>query len=232
MTTIYQITDPHVPLQGNDVQAAFLKLMHYVKENPADLLIMTGDLPGIDGSIEVYEWIKRKIPSTQKYFIIPGNHDDAAKLFRVFGSTVCGNSDFLFTEKLDEVDLVFTNTGSTRFPESHLNYLQQESIREGSILFTHFPTKKISDGFMDMTYPLGNVSEADKRIRESNINHVFCGHFHTEFYIEDGYHLHVTPSPAFSIALNETEIVFTKKCIPLRKIKVDGKLTSTEVIYL
>lgn len=232
MTTIYQITDPHVPLQGTDVQAAFLKLMQYVRENPVDLLIMTGDMPGIDGSAKVYEWIKSKVPETQKYYIVPGNHDDPSNLFAVFGEDVCGNAKFLFTEHLDEIDLVFTNTGSTRFPASHLNYLQQASIRKDSILFTHFPTKKISDGFMDRTYPLGNINEADKAIRESNIKHVFCGHFHTEFHIEDGYHLHVTPSPAFSIALDESEIVFTNRCIPLRKIQIEGRITTTEILYL
>jgi len=232
VTTIYQITDPHVPLQGNDVQSAFLKLMHFIRENPADLLVMTGDMPGIDGSAEVYEWIKNKVPETQKYYVIPGNHDDADNLFAVFGEAICGNAEFLFTDPLDEIDLVFTNTGSTRFPVAHLNYLRQASIREDSILFTHFPTKKISDGFMDRTYPLGNIAEADKAIRESNIKHVFCGHFHTEFHMEDGYHLHVTPSPAFSIALEEPDIVFTDKCIPLRKIHIDGIICTTEVVYL
>ena len=88
MTVIYQITDPHIPLDDDDpVQKNYLRLMQYVTENPADLLVITGDLPAVgqDGSARVYQWIKSKIPSGQKTYVIPGNHDDSATMYAEFG---------------------------------------------------------------------------------------------------------------------------------------------------
>jgi hypothetical protein len=42
--------------------------------------------------------------------------------------------------------------------------------------------------------------------------------------------LHVTPSAAFSVGLNETEINVSYGGIPLREIIVDGTSVSTQVI--
>ena len=233
MTTIYQITDTHVGLEDDNVaRLNFLVLMEYVSEHPADLLLITGDLPNKDGSTEIYSWMKSKLPATQRTHVIPGNHDIEGNLFQVFGEEICGNEDFLFTIELESIDLLFTNTGSTSFPDAQLAYLQRPEIREHSVLFTHFPTKKISDGFMDRNYPLQNIEATDKAIRASNIDHVFCGHFHTEFSIKDGYNLNVTPSPAFEVELHEVAAKITSPRIPVREINIEGTTTTSSVIYL
>ncbi|MFP6806521.1 MAG: metallophosphoesterase [Pseudomonadales bacterium] len=233
MTTIYQITDTHVGLEDDNVaRKNFLVLMDYVSQNPVDFLLITGDLPNVDGSTEIYAWMKSKIPAAQKTYVIPGNHDYSDNLFQVFGEEICGNKDFVFTIQLESIDLVFTNTGSTNFPESQLAYLQRPEVREHSVLFTHFPTKKISDGFMDRNYPLQNIDATDKAIRASNIDHVFCGHFHTEFMVEDGYKLNVTPSPAFEVELHAIKAKITSPRIPIREINIQGTTTTSSVIYL
>lgn len=233
MTVIYQITDPHIPLDDDDpVQKNYLRLMQYVTENPADLLVITGDLPAVgqDGSARVYQWIKSKIPSGQKTYVIPGNHDDSATMYAEFGEEFCGNADFCFSLPLDEIDLVFSNTGSGKFPREQLNYLQQS--RENSILFTHYPTRKISDGYMDITYPLGNIPETHSAISSSPIGYVFCGHFHTHYSILDGYELNVTPSPAFDMDLNKKKPTVSPPRIPVCRIEISGSDVSSKVIYL
>ena len=233
MTVIYQITDTHIPLEADHVaQKNFLTLMRFVHHKPADLLVISGDLPGVDGSLEIYQWIKDQIPANQTTYVIPGNHDDADNMYQVFGAEMCGNREFLFTLKLDEIDVVFTNTGSTVFPKDHLAYIQDPSIRTESILFTHFPTKKLSDGYMDTHYPLGNITEADLAISSSHIRHVFCGHFHTEHRVRDAYELNVIPSPAFTVELNSAEIKIGKPRIPLCIIEVTGKQVQSSVLYL
>ncbi len=233
MTVIYQITDTHVPLEAeNPVKTNFLILMDYVRQNPADLLVITGDLPGEDGNKQVYQWMKAQLPQDQKTYVIPGNHDDDANLYAIFGKDICVNTSFFHTLALDEIDLVFTNTGSGRFPPDQLKYLENESIRDKSVVFTHYPTKKISNGFMDTNYPLQDICEADAVLRRSNIAHVFCGHFHTEHETLGGYELHVTPSPAFEVALNEVELNRSRGRIPLRRIEIEGTSTRSEVIYL
>jgi 3',5'-cyclic AMP phosphodiesterase CpdA len=233
MTTIYQITDTHVMLESDSVaKRNFTTLMTYIAEHPADLLLITGDLPGVDGAADVYEWMKAQLPVGQKTHVIPGNHDDDANLYSVFGEQICGNEEFLFIIELEEIDLILSNTGSGMFPDEQLAFLKQPKIRKDSILFTHYPTKKISTGFMDINYPLGNIKKTDMAIRQSNIDHVFCGHFHTDYTIVDGYALNVTPSPAFCVDLDEKEPKITPPRIPLRKIEITGTQTTSSVIYL
>ncbi|HIG44158.1 MAG TPA: hypothetical protein EYQ14_27025 [Gammaproteobacteria bacterium] len=233
MTTIYQITDTHVSLVSrNLVLENFLVLMDYIAQHPADLLVISGDLPGEDGNPEVYAWMKSQLPAGQKTHVIPGNHDNAANLYSVFGAEICGNKDFLFTVELEAIDLIFTNTGSGSFPAEHLDYIQRDHIRDNSVLFTHYPTKTLSAGFMDSNYSLSNIKEADDAIRQSRINTVFCGHFHTEHTVKDGYELNITPSPAFCVALHEKEPRITRARIPLRKIEVSGNSTTSTIVYL
>ena len=241
MTVVYQITDPHVPVAANDpVQLNYLRLMQFIASNPADLLVITGDLPpvGKDGDPEVYRWIKANIPLDQKTIVLPGNHDDATVMYTEFGAEHCHNREFCFTIPLVDVDLVFSNTCSGQYPQDQLAYLQQPHIRDNSILFTHYPTRKISDGYMDRTYPLGNASDADRVICKSRVEHVFCGHFHTQHQVRvqgpdtGGYFLNVTPSPAFGVELNEAKPVVTPPRIPLRKIEIIGTDVRSEVIYL
>jgi len=233
LTVIYQITDTHVPLEEDHIASInFQILMDFVRQNPADLLVISGDLPGEDGSEEVYRWMKNQIPTSQDTSVIPGNHDDPDSMYSIFGDDMCGNREFLFTRKLDQIDVLFTNTGSTVFPDDHLGYIRNPSVREGSILFTHFPTQKVSSGFMDLNYPLGNITEAHTTILKSNISHVFCGHFHTEHKVQGSYDLHLTPSPAFTVDLHSSEIVLGKPRVPIRKIEITGKDVTSSIIYI
>ncbi len=231
MTLIYQITDTHIPHESDATAAKnFVTIMDYVLENPADLLVLSGDLPRKDGNKDIYRWIKSNFPAGQKTYVIPGNHDNAGNLFEVFGEEICVNKDFFHTLALDELDVVFTNTGSGQFPPEQLEHLNH--VRQGSVLFTHYPTRKISDGFMDSTYPLDSVSEVDSAISKSKIQHVFCGHFHTDHSTCAAYDLHVTPSPAFEVNLHDPEINVTSARIPIRKIAITDANLTTEVIYL
>jgi len=233
MTVIYQITDTHVPHESdNPVKKNFLILMDYIRQNPADLLVITGDLPGEDGCKDIYGWMKAQLPEDQKTYVIPGNHDDDVNLYEAFGEKICVNPEFFHTMALEDIDVVFTNTGSGRFPRDQLEHLENESIRNQSIVFTHYPTKKLSGGFMDKTYALQGIPEVDAVLKRSNIAHVFCGHFHTEHEAVGGYELHVTPSPAFEVDLNEVELKLSRGRIPLRRIEIDGTSTRSEVIYL
>ena len=44
MTLIYQITDTHVPHEEDKLtRKKFVELMEYVRKNPADILVITGD---------------------------------------------------------------------------------------------------------------------------------------------------------------------------------------------
>ena len=85
---------------------------------------------------------------------------------------------------------------------------------------------------MDRTYPLLNRDEVSRAISESNIDHVFCGHFHTEYHCRTTYNLHLTPSPAFTVDRDSVKPIISPPGIPLREIAVEGAWVSTRVIYL
>ena len=233
MTLIHQITDTHIPVTGDmRVSENFLELIAYSKSIGPDLLVLTGDLPGEDGNREVYEWIRASLPADIPHIVIPGNHDDPVALFEVFKGGLNINPDFCEKIALNEIDLVFVNTASTRLPKDQLLFLQNEEIRPDSILFIHHPTREISGGFMDTNYPLLNRDVVDTAIAASQISHVFCGHFHTEFEVHAEYNLYLTASPAFDVDRDSLGPIIGPPRVPLREIVVEGRQVSTKMIYL
>ncbi len=210
----------------------FVALMDYCKEQSPDLLTITGDLPGEDGSRSAYDWIWNHLPEDIPRIIIPGNHDDPEVLFEVFQGELNQHPDFMELIALEEIDLLFVNTASKVLPDEQIDFVTSDEVRPNSVLFIHHPTKHISGGFMDITYPLENRDLVDKAISDSNISHVFCGHFHTEFEIHDDYHLYLTPSPAFDVDRDSEEPKIGPPRIPVREINVDGSSTTTKVVYL
>jgi 3',5'-cyclic AMP phosphodiesterase CpdA len=230
---IHQITDTHIPVSGDmTVRDNFLRLMAYCEEAQPDLLVITGDLPGEDGSREAYEWMRTVLPADIPFLVIPGNHDDPDSLFEVLGHGLNTSGDFIEHIPLADIDLLFVNTWSTRLPADQLARVEAADIRPGSVLFLHHPTKEISGGFMDINYALGNREEVDAALRRSNFEHVFCGHYHTDFHVNDGYHLYITPSPAFDVDLYQAEPVITPASITLREIVIRADRVDTRVIYL
>ncbi len=233
MTIIHQVTDIHIPVTGDfTVRDNFVRQMQYVAEAGPDLLTITGDLPGEDGSVEAYRWIRNQLPAGIPCLVLPGNHDDPASLFSVFQSDMNTNPDFFEKIALADLDLVFANTATNALPADQIAAIADESIRKGSLLFLHHPTEEVSGGFMDRNYALVNREEVSQAISASNIEHVFCGHFHTEYLRRTTYDLHVTPSPAFEVDRDSVEPVISPPEIPLREIVVDGSSVATQVLYL
>ena len=206
--------------------------MDYCSSEAPDLLVISGDLTRDDADAATCRWMKSKLPPAIPAVVIPGNHDSAQVLYEVFADSFNPTPDFCFALNFDDTDVLFTNSGSGVFPTTQLDWLGQRRTRENAIMFTHYPTKKLSDGFMDRTYPLLNIDEADAAIRATRISHVFCGHFHTDYDVLDGYHLHVTPSPAFTLDLHATEPALTRPFTPVQQIEIaDGQVTA-HVHYL
>ena len=233
MTVVHQVTDIHIPVVGDfSVRDNFVQQMKHVARAKPDLLTITGDLPGEDGSLDAYLWIRDQLPADIPCLVLPGNHDNPETLFSVFESQCNTSPDFFETIALDELDMVFANTATNVLPADQIEAIGRGSIRNGSLLFLHHPTEEVSGGFMDITYPLKNRAEVSKAISESNIRHVFCGHFHTESHVRGVYDLHVTPSPAFTVDSDSREAKIGPPRIPLREITVDGKSVRTRVIYL
>lgn len=204
---IYQITDLHVPDQGDErwleVSNNILAIMAYVRANPADLLVLSGDFSMRDGDVKACEWLHQVLPKHQDYALVPGNHDKPEVLARIFTDRVGAEHDFFFKLAKPEVDLVFVNSSDELVCQEQLIFIQQSARGKNSLLFIHHPPDLISDGFMANTQPLQNWQAVANVVAKSSISHVFCGHYHNAIDKDcDGFVLHLTPSPAFQISLS------------------------------
>ena len=229
---IYQVTDTHVSTDPNaPATRNFATQMAWIGDNPADLLVISGDLAEEEGSEAIYELMAGYLPEDQPTAIIPGNHDDPLMLWNIFGERHCHDPSFFYQFPLDDIDLVFANSASGALPGDQLRTIAK--VRPGSVLFVHHPTRVLSPGgFMDTNYPLADLDQVHQALKDSPVKHVFCGHFHCEHHVDDGYELHVTPSAAFSIDLSAPDFSRTEDVVPVRVINIDGSDCRTGIEYL
>ena len=231
---IYQITDTHVAPKAHYTRDNFTRLMGFCRQDPPDLLVLSGDLTQEDADANTCEWMADHIPADLPHVVLEGNHDDPDVIERVFTNAI-PNSFGAFAIPLDAVDLAFANTGSGHFPDEQLEWLQHRRLRENSVLFTHYPPRRVSGGYMDSNWALANQDAADAALRETRIGHVFCGHYHAAYSGQshaDSYVLHVTPSPAYEVDLASVERQLSRARIPVQVIDVSGAEVRAGVRYL
>ncbi len=225
---IHQITDLHIPDDEYDVgfehvRVNILRQLSFVASEQPDLLVITGDLSMKDHSRQACTWLKDHLPDTRT-LVIPGNHDDPEMVSDIFGP--CAS-----TQEFDDCTLIFADTSSCVLPNRQREFLEQVKSDKPCLLFVHHPPALIGTGFMARTQPLGNHQEMAQAIGQSDIDYVFCGHFHNQAEMAcEGFELYLTPSPAFQVSLTEPE--FTREVFEpgVRVIEVQGKQASTRVI--
>jgi 3',5'-cyclic AMP phosphodiesterase CpdA len=228
---IHQVTDLHVPDDDGDprfvhVRENVLRQFSFVESHAPDLLIVSGDLTMRDASDVGCRWVHSNLPDVPT-IVIPGNHDDPHLIQSIFGA-----EHWPAVRDYADCSLVFLDTSSDQLPANQIEFLGDLSPKKPAILFIHHPTKEVSGGFMDVNHPLANRSEVDEVIADSHIDHVFCGHYHTEFEIHDDYHLYVTPSPAFEVDRDSVKPKIGPPRVPLREIVVEGSDVTNRMVYL
>lgn len=232
---IYQITDTHVAPEAHHTRDHFETLMAHCEAEPPELLVLSGDLTREDADVAVCGWMAELIPAGIPHVVLQGNHDDAEVIAQSFPNALNPDASGTLALPLGQIDLVFANTGAGSFPGEQLEWLQSRRVRENSILFTHYPTREVSGGYMDRNWALSNRDEADAALRQTRLGHVFCGHFHAEYAGKadpDAYELHVTPSPSSGIDLHSVEPRSSRAHIPLQVIEVEGAEVRAGVRYL
>lgn len=236
---IHQITDLHIPEDGAAANFAHVKgnvqrQIAFVADDDSDLLVISGDLTMTDGSSSACQWLKENLPDSLKTIIMPGNHDDPAVLWEIFGAQRCVNESFHFSFEHDDLQYIFVNTTTDSLPENQLEFLASEGAKKPSLLFIHHPPDLVSkDGFMALNQPLINHAEVAEVIRASQISDVFCGHYHNSADIDcGGFQLHVTSSPAFQIDLNTAEFTTQPFEPGVRMIETEGLKLRTRIVYV
>jgi Icc protein len=92
MATVLQISDTHLRAEPNtpaqrDPDAALLATIDALRDVPADLVLLTGDLSD-DGSLPALERLRQIVGQlSAPIMAVAGNHDDPGNVRVVFGET-------------------------------------------------------------------------------------------------------------------------------------------------
>ena len=229
---IHQITDLHIPddervtdEQYAEVRQNVIRQLRFIDEKQPDLLVVSGDLTMNDGCESGCRWLREHLPDVPRV-VIPGNHDDAGMIERLFGR-------WPWLDRYDDCSIIFLDTSPDLMNEEDMVRLQSVESDSICILFMHHPPHLIGDGFMSINQPLLNHAAAAEAIRGSIANHVFCGHYHNEAYVQcDGFELFLTPSPAFQIDLEVVPFTMQEFQPSVRIITVEDGQVSTELRYV
>ena len=224
---IHQITDLHIPdgeTPNNTTKSNVIKLLSFVHKDNSDLLVISGDLTMTDNSVQACEWLNSALPETPRTIIMPGNHDKASVLWEVFGPKRCISHDFYFA----------VDTSSYSLPDDQIEFIKSEAANQASLLFIHHPPDLINpSGFMALNHALENATQVSEAIKESQIEHVFCGHYHNAIDKDcDGFYLHLTPSPAFQIDLDSEEFYLQPFNPGVRIIDIEQTSVTSHFTYV
>ncbi|MEM7364423.1 MAG: metallophosphoesterase [Pseudomonadota bacterium] len=233
---IHQITDLHIPPERpaddlTHIRPNVQRQLAYVRDHQPDLLVISGDLTWPDHLKDACEWLCALLPDVP-VAMIPGNHDDPAMMFDIFGESRCIDPSFCYKQDHPDGRIIYVNTQVNALSQDQMAQMKAWAEERDSILFIHHPPSMIGGGFMDRNYPLENHLDASAAIAEAGIEHVFCGHYHNqkEEKTEDGFTIHLTPSPAFQISLSNPD--FEKESFDpvVRIIDYTNGQVSTELV--
>jgi 3',5'-cyclic AMP phosphodiesterase CpdA len=154
-----------------------------------DLVLVTGDIT-CKGLLEEAERSASLLDKLRcPYYIIPGNHDDRASLWSVFGGKACpSRMEGFFSYVIEDYDVRLIAMDSTipgapggeicERRAKWLNMRLSEAENQPTVIFMHHPPIKCGvietdiDGFIGADR-LGNVIE-----KYTHIERIICGHIH------------------------------------------------------
>ncbi|MCF7790476.1 MAG: metallophosphoesterase [Victivallales bacterium] len=245
MFTIAQITDSHILpsgelLRGIDARKRFKKTIAEINKYKPDILTVTGDIAGITGTEEIYNWVNSVIKDTvTKYrFFIPGNHDNTLLMKEnLVLDLPLNDGELYYSFDTEYYKLVFLDSSTQYLSMQQLDWLCEinRTSEKNIMLFVHHPLDYCGCRFMDRKYPLKNIPEVKKYILSCNkIKYIFTGHYHTEKKIKIGGAVHyITPSTVFQIYQKPYNCVMDKTNFGWRIIEIkDSNNIKTKVNYL
>jgi 3',5'-cyclic-AMP phosphodiesterase len=239
MLKIAQISDIHIGeinqlVPEIDTKEHFLKVLKDVRNENADLIILTGDL----GLKETHGWLKDVLENCGlKYYFALGNHDHIQDLLKTFDlKDKVKKNKLVYKINVQDHSLYFLDSSNGRISGGQLKWLKSEGEREKGeiLLFLHYPVVQSGSAFMDKYYPLKNPGTVYGVIKEiKNLNHIFCGHYHTDKIVDlNGKKLYLAPSTWFQINRDSITLKIDSTNPGYRIIEWDGKDLLTKVKYI
>ncbi len=210
MPTLIQISDCHIDdkaqVIGVDTQKNLNKVVKRLIQEPADLLLISGDISH-HGSVSSYTIVK-KILSVVKIplFVLSGNHDDKENLQEVFSKHIKYRQQ-LGDWAIHTINSVKNNHTSGFVSEQALDQLDhalKNCQAKFQILVLHHPIVSMQsswDDALSLENPKDLFNVIDKYPK---IKAILWGHAHeAKNFIRKGVHLVSCPSTA--VQFNEQE---------------------------
>ncbi len=159
-----------------------------------DLVLVTGDIT-YSGLLEEAERAASLLEKLQSpYYIVPGNHDNRAPLWSVFGNHACPgeNKDFI-NYVLDGYDIRLLAMDSTiaadpggEISDKQISWLEKQlsiESKKPTILFMHHPPARCGVLETDEDGFIGADKLGDVILQHNNIEAILCGHIHLSSHL-------------------------------------------------
>lgn len=202
---IAQITDLHLRADGVLLQQtidsadALARCVAHVNrlEPRPDVVLATGDLAD-EGRDEDYRLLRRTLDRlAMPYYVIPGNHDDRARLRTAFADQgyLPAEGPFLhyvvehYPLRLIGLDTVIEGEVSGGLCAARLAWLADrlaEAPRRPTLVFMHHPPFPTGIRFMDSP-PFEGADQLEALIRRHDqVRQIVCGHMHRAIHVSWG----------------------------------------------
>ncbi len=243
---VVQLSDLHLTsseearTRGVDVWSALRQVLQAVDELAPDRIVLTGDLATI-GRSDTYRQLRRLLePWWDRVRILPGNHDDRAKL-RAELALPEERRTASFSEAVAGWRLIGLDTKRPmrvhgRLGVDQLAWLERELARtpEPALLFLHHPPVRVGTWWLDRDL-LRDARDLERVLTESGrVRALFCGHVHQEFQgTLAGSDVFTTPSTAYQF--RPRTLVPARLGVEPRGFRVvdlDGDSVATRVVRL
>lgn len=183
---------PEVEMRGVNPEQRFQQVMQAVAHEPADLLLLTGDLTHHAAS--AYARISQQLQQLPFPSVwIPGNHDLPGEMYAFarygYGRKVVelGNWRILLLDSTAQPD----GRGSGSLSEPELNFLQTELEQAAEtdqhlLLVLHHPPFGVDSAWQDRIM-LGNTAQFWSIVEHSTqVRGIICGHLHQHWQLQRG----------------------------------------------
>lgn len=250
MTTILQISDLHLLSQPTGTlkgvptaESAALVLQHARATVPDPAwVVLSGDLSH-EETVAGYELLHDLLGDwAARCLLIPGNHDDRAKMRQVFRQVPgAGEEPIWFRQELAEWALLGIDThvpGEVYGEVSGAMLEQFETLLSAdpsrpALVFLHHHPGPVGSNWVD-SIGLRNAAQLETRLaRFPSIQALFCGHIHQVFAGRIGdVPFHSAPSTAIQFLPNSPDMGFDLQPPGFRVIELDERQFSTRVVRL
>ena len=245
LTDLHVFAEPSAKLKGIPTRETLQHVLRYIRENEQsfDHVVITGDHTH-DERPESYEAVERLLTSDfERFWSVPGNHDDRAVLRNQFGKRVSGTCTELINFEFADngwlclgLDTHLPGQVPGRIETEQIAWAKQRVSNSSSrnvALFFHHPPVDVNSIWMDRIGLEGRELVTEWIKSEPRIRLVCCGHVHHEFHASVGNaDIYTTPSTGIQFDPAGETPQFATAPPGYRVIELEDHAVHTHVVRL